>query len=183
MLIRAELDQIVRGERGLLRGVDACLEQQCLVSGVTLIFAMLDALAALTRPRDAIETSGAIFKDWVRQYSGLENGLKCSAEDLWGARCGVLHLHSPISRLSSQGRVKEIYYQWRQGPPAGTSVELPVDAIVVNVDDLHNLALQAVDAFNSAVEADRELNDLVEHHLRRLLCYRPFTTLVHAHDA
>lgn len=183
MLVRAELEQIIHGKRGMLRGIDACLEQQCLVSAVTLIYAMLDALAALTRPRDATETSGAIFKDWVRRYSGLESGLNCSADDLWGARCGVLHLHSPISRLSSQGKVKEIYYQWRHGPPAGASLELPGGPIVVNVDDLHDLALRAVDTFNKAVEADRELNDLVEHHLRRLLCYKPFTTLVHAHAA
>jgi hypothetical protein len=183
MLVRAELDQIIHGERGMLRGIDACLKQQCLVSAVTLIFAMLDALAALTRSQQAVETSGAIFKDWIKRYSGLESGLKCSADDLWGARCGVLHLHSPISRLSNQGKVKEIYYQWRHGPPAGASLELPEGSIVVNVDDLHRLALDAVESFNKAVEGDKKLNDLVEHHLGRLLCYRPFTTLVHAHAA
>lgn len=183
MLVRAELEQIVHGRRGMLRGIDACLEQQCLVSAVTLIFAMIDALAALTRPQNDLGTTGAIFKDWVRKYSGLESGLKCSAEDLWGARCGVLHLHSPISRLTSQGRAKQIYYQWRQGPPANASLELPEGSIVVNVDDVHDLALKAVETFYKAVEADTALNDLVEHHLRQLLCYQPFTTLIHAQAA
>lgn len=177
MLVRAELEQIIHGKRGMLRGIDACLNQQCLVSAVTLIFAMLDALAALTRPENAVGTSSDIFKGWVRKYSNLEINLKCSAEDLWGARCGVLHLHSPISHLSSQGKVKQIYYQWRQGPPAHASIELPADSIAVNVDELHDLVLSAVETFNKAIEADDRLKALVEHHLRHLLCYQPFTIL------
>lgn len=183
MLVRAELKQIIHGKRGMLRGIESCLEQKCLVSAVTLIFAMIDALAALTRPQHAHETSGKIFKVWVRKYSKLESDLKCSAEDVWGARCGVLHLHSPISRASSHGKAKQIYYQWRQGPPADASIQLPEGSIVINVDDLHRFALDAVEAFYEAVENDPTLNRLVKHHLRHLLCYKPFTTLVHEQAA
>jgi len=57
MQIPPQLDEIVNGQRGILRGIEICLENQCLVSGVALIFSAIDSLAALTRSVQDSDTS------------------------------------------------------------------------------------------------------------------------------
>jgi hypothetical protein len=43
----------------------------------------------------------------------LKNGkLKCTAEELYAARCGVLHSLTPYSTLSEKKGVRKIVYAW-----------------------------------------------------------------------
>jgi hypothetical protein len=63
MLGDPDLIEIVHGERGILRGIEACIDQQCLVSALTLLYAGIDALAALTRPLDQPDTRPMQFTD------------------------------------------------------------------------------------------------------------------------
>src|SRR5690242_2714284 len=99
MRVDPTLDEVLNGPRGMLAGIDACLKAECLVSGVALIFAAVDALSALTRPAYASETTRAVYIDWVRRYLLPESNIHCTAEDLYGARCGVLHTYNTESRL------------------------------------------------------------------------------------
>lgn len=57
MLVDADLDEIITGKRGMLSGIDGCLETQCFVSAVALIYSTIDALSALTRPIDVPDNS------------------------------------------------------------------------------------------------------------------------------
>ena len=182
MLVRAELHEILHGDRGMIQGIRACLDRECLVSSVTLIYAMIDALAALTRPMTEAKTSGAIFRDWVKDYMSHKE-LGCTPTDLWGARCGVLHLYSPESDYSLQGRANRLYYQWSQGPAANSSVDLPKGSLTINIEDLFASAVAAADRFADAADNDSSVGNSVKHHLQQLLCYKPFTTLAHAHAA
>lgn len=118
MLVEPRLDKVVNGQRGMLAGIRSCLQSQCLVSAVTLIFSSIDALAALTRPVGQGRTNGGVFKDWVTRYVKPEESLGCTAENLWSARCGVVHLYGPDSELTANNRARRIFYRWREGPAA-----------------------------------------------------------------
>jgi len=37
-----ELVKVTTGERGMIRGIEACIECQCLVSAIVLIYASID---------------------------------------------------------------------------------------------------------------------------------------------
>lgn len=176
MLVEPKLDEIVNGPRGMLAGIRTCLEAQCLVSAVTLMFSSLDALAALTRPVGQ-STNGAVFKAWATRFVKPDSSLGCTADDLWGARCGVLHLYSADSDLSAQNKARRIYYQWSAGPAAQAVRAIPAGSLVIAVESLHRAIECAAHDFIIASEMDGEVKQNVQSHLPLMLCYEPFPAL------
>lgn len=177
MLVEPKLDEVVNGQRGMLTGIRTCLQSECLVSAVTLMFSSLDALAALTRPIGQQSTNGAVFKEWANRFVKPESSLGCTAEDLWGARCGVLHLYGPESDLSAKNKARRIYYQWNAGPAADAARTIPTDAFVLAVESLHHAVESAIREFIIASEMDKEIKQKVQSHLPSMLCYEPFPAL------
>src|SRR5262245_54755366 len=100
MRTNPDLLEVIRGDRGMLRGIDVCCNAECLVSAMTLLYAAIDAISALTRPTTVADTSRRFFIDWVDDYLVPTGKLKCSSTDLYAARCGVVHTYraDPISR-------------------------------------------------------------------------------------
>lgn len=170
-----QLLEIAKGDRGMIRGIEACIERQCLISAIALIFASLDSISALTRPNGQADTTSKQFIEWVDRFLLPHAGLKCTSEELYAARCGVLHTHSPESNIQrrSNGTVKRLVYQWRSGPAADAEIALPNDATTIVVEDLFDSFTNAVDGFLGEVEQDSNLADVVNSHLAELLCYRP----------
>lgn len=177
MRIEPKLEEIINGDRGILEGIKVCLEAQCLVSSVSLVFSGIDSLAALTRPLTQGRTSSRVFKDWVETYLLPGSKLSCNATDLYAARCGVLHTYSPESDLQRRGEAQSIIYQWREGPKADAALPIPPNSIVMNVEDLYNAFKNAIHKFLIDTETDAAVEEQVRHHLESLLCYAPFPTL------
>jgi len=183
MLVDPNLREVVAGPRGMLTGIQACLDQQCLVSAVTLVFAAIDALAALTRPINQAETDGATFRAWATRFLHPVQRMNCTVEDLWGARCGVLHTYSPEAVRAARRGARRIYYQWRQGPPADTVRALPARSVVVIVEDLYAALFDGAHAYMDETSADADLKARLNAHLPSLLCYEPSDPFVAAMDA
>jgi len=177
MRIDPELDELVNGHRGILKGIDLCLSRECLVSGVALIFCAIDSLAALTRPVDAANTSRSVFIEWVERFLLPGSGVACTALDFYAARCGVLHTHSAESDFQRQGNARPLIYEWRQGPSADAKVPLPPGAITIEVEGLHEAFKVAANRFLVAADTDPEIKNRALHHLKTLLCYRPWPVL------
>lgn len=174
MRIEPTLDEVVNGRRGILAGVTLCLDAQCLVSALALIFSGIDALAALTRPVTRNNTDRGVFIAWVERYMLPQSELGCSAADLYGARCGVVHNYAPESQMQRNGQARRLIYQWRTGPRADEAVPLPPDALIIEVEHLHRAFENAVHLFLIDTEMDALVHERVMHHLPTLLCYRPF---------
>ncbi|SRR5258708_6158580 len=172
-LIVPSLEEIALGRRGMLAGIKATVDTKCLVSAVTLMFASVDALAALTRPIGQQDTSGQDFMTWAERYlikvSGLK--LKCDKEDLWGARCGILHTYGHESRYRRQGKANPLFYEWQAGPKADSYVTLPSGAIVLTVETFHKAVIDGILQFVEDYQKDPETDRRVKHHLQDLLCY------------
>lgn len=178
MRVDPTLDEVVSGDRGMLRGIEAALDAQCLVSALTLMFATIDALAALTRPPGATDTSSSVFIDWTQRFLDPQKRLRCSAEDLYSARCGVLHTYSVESSRVRSGSARPLVYEWRGGPPANATVPLPDGAITLEVESLHSALTEAIAAFMRAADGDPDIRARVESHLPELLCYSPWPRMV-----
>lgn len=177
MLIEPKLDEVVNGKRGMLVGIQTCLRSECLVSAITLMFSSIDALAALTRPIGQQLTDSAVFKAWANRYIKPESELGCTAEDLWGARCGVLHLYSPDSTLLRRNEARRIYYQWEAGPAADVARAIPGGSLVITVETLHQAVVQAIHDFIVDTEMDPDIKQKVQSHLPSMLCYEPYPPL------
>lgn len=173
MLTTPTLHEVAQGHRGMLRGIEAALDAQCMVSAVTLCYATIDALSALSRPEDQRDTNRTVFIDWIDSYLLPAPGLECTAIDLYGARCGILHTYRPESALSVAGDAPPIFYQWRDGPPAAYERDLPDNALVINVESLVQAVRTGAEKFAAAERANRQLSERITHHMGDLLCYVP----------
>lgn len=179
LLVDAELEEVIKGQRGMIQGIEACLERQCLVSALTLIYAAIDSISALTREIGHSDTNKTVFRDWVNEYMVPQQTLNCTADDIYGARCGILHTYSPESRIQrdNNGRVKRLIYRWKAGPAADAQRPLPPDSTVLIVEDVFNSFTTAVDRFLEDVKGNSELAVKVESHCGELLCYEPFEVI------
>jgi hypothetical protein len=179
MLGPGELDEAVRGQRGLLAGIEACLERRCLVSSLTLMLSTIDVVSSLTRPESAASTTRSVFMRWVQEYMAeFLNAVGCSAQDICAARCGVLHTGTRRSGLSRrQADVKTFVYYWRDGPRPDPLTPPAAGAVHVCMNDLHEALVQALVRFGEAKTMDPQLVARVAHHEQELLCYRPWSSI------
>ncbi len=177
MRIEPQLDEVVNGKRGILRGIEVALNAECLVSAVALMFAAIDSLSALARPENQQRTTRRDFLDWSDRYLQPSKSLGCNSLDLYAARCGVLHTYSAESDLEKKGKACRLVYQWKTGPKANATHPLPDDAVVIEVEALRDVIQQAVRQFLVDSEMDRVTRERVTHHLPSLLCYAPWPRL------
>ena len=175
MRVEPKLDEVVYGKRGVLRGIEVVLREQCLVSAVALMFAAIDSLAALTRPISVLDTDKPVFLAWVDDYLRPTDRLGCTSADLYAAR--VLHTYTPDSSLQRGGLARRLVYEWRQGPDADAATLLPSDALVIQVEELHDSLQEAVRLFLIKAETDESTRERVQYHLRSMLCYTPWSRL------
>jgi hypothetical protein len=179
MLGPGELDEAVVGQRGLLPGIEACIKARCLISSLTLIYSAIDAVSALTRPIKAADTDKAIFEAWVKAYmAAFLTATNCSAEDVYAARCGLVHTTTRGSRLSrSKAGVRTFVYYWRHGPRPDSAVAPAHGALQVCVEDLRDAFVSGLAQFGQARALSTNLAARVAHHEPDLLCYRPWSSV------
>src|ERR1035437_952786 len=85
---------------------------------LVLLYSAIDVFASLVRPETEPDTNGGYFKKWAEDYMIGPSRLKIASDDLWGARCGLLHTHSPSSRDSRRGKARKLaYYRARALSP------------------------------------------------------------------
>jgi hypothetical protein len=79
-------------------------------SALILLYALLDILGSLTRPENQQSSTPDDFRNFVDKYVLPRSPLGCTANDLWAARCGILHDLSPESDHSRSGRARRIIH-------------------------------------------------------------------------
>jgi hypothetical protein len=75
-----------------------------------IIYSSIDTMGLLDAPPAQTSASGASFKNWVKNYILSYPNIEFNEEDLWGARCAVLHTFTSESDLSKANKVREIQY-------------------------------------------------------------------------
>jgi hypothetical protein len=99
-----------------LRAIETCINERLPEASLTLIYSGIDTFGLLAARPGAKYAAGETFKDWcqryiVRRLQSVE-GDQVTAFDLWGARCGVLHTSTPLSRVGREGKARETWYQF-----------------------------------------------------------------------
>ena len=115
----------------LLAAIELCSAARLRVPALILLYSAIDIAGWLDSEKQSVQTR---FTEWVDKYLLPGSSLKCTALDLYGARCGLVHSYSTVSELSRSGRVTEIGYAWK--PKTALDLEQLVQANL----DLHKLA-------------------------------------------
>jgi hypothetical protein len=119
-----------------------CLNAELPEASLVLIYSGFDTFGLLAAPPNVLDATGDTYKQWCEKYilpriKSVE-GDPVSAVDLWGARCGVLHTSTPLSKLEREGRARQIWYQF----VGKTGVNLIMDSKLPPFRlDVQNLAM------------------------------------------
>jgi hypothetical protein len=134
----------------LTDGMHACMERKSYLSSLVLFFSAVDTLGWLDSD-DAFATKTS-FVQWVERYLLPCSSLRCTALDLYAARCGLLHTFSPESALASRGEARRICWAFGGADP-GTLGDVvgsepdPELFVTLHVSDLHAAWLEGLQAF------------------------------------
>ncbi|MEW6197502.1 MAG: hypothetical protein AB1601_02390 [Planctomycetota bacterium] len=87
-----------------------------------LLYAGIDLLAWLEAPGDQTELRGSDFKSWCLRYLLPESGLECNANELWAARCALLHNAAAEARELRKAGTRTIVYTSAANRPETAAV-------------------------------------------------------------
>lgn len=146
----------------IVLSAETCLSSKMHVPALILLYSGIDIAAGLASGDTEINTrAGKRFVKWVGRYIAPETSLSCTANDLYGARCGVVHGFSPQSGLSRGKKARLVYYAHGQSDPAklvslGRRLGMP-EYIVIHIGDLVKAARDGFTRFLQEAEADGKL--------------------------
>lgn len=160
------------------KGIRVTLEHECIASALILIYSGIDAMAFLDMPekKEPEEVCGADFVAWVDKWLRLRGDVQLTGEELWGARCGVVHCLGVESRATRHKTkpCRKIGYMWKSNCPAVRKAHS--DMVFVDVDALAEAFFSGIDKFIVALFAARPT--LAEKRFRKMIRAYPFKELI-----
>src|ERR1700730_11609505 len=143
-----------------------CFKDGRILSGLVLLYATIDIVASLDRPVSKENADRKDFMSWVDAYVLRGSSLRCTATDLYAARCGMLHTYTPESRLSRERNAKEIYYAWGTGKAEDLEEAMnrsnwKTPAVAVHADELLRAVGRGFDKFFRDLPKDPRRSALV----------------------
>jgi len=159
----------------LAKSIGSSRDTDDVTGALVLFFAYCDAVGSLLRPKNCNRTSSLYFKKFVRDFVLPKCCTDISPDDLWGARCGMLHTYSPYSDLSEKedSSVRKIVYVGSR-KQADLCEELLTeekqnDLLFIDPYDLFNGFIEGIVSFLKAVDRDEALRDRVLFHAEKFI--------------
>ena len=144
--------------------VNKLVELKHTESALILLYSWIDRMAWLSVPK--AESSGADFKSWVENYLFTEVSLPCTSDDLWSARCALLHTGSSESRDTSKGKAKTVLYY---GGDNADVISNQDDVVFIKIKDLHVGLIRAIGRFNDHLNNNLDEKSVAEMKLGKIL--------------
>jgi hypothetical protein len=145
----------------IIQAANVCLHSELPTAALCLLFVAIDTAASLDYRLHEAGSPRAVFVGWADRYLMPDGWLPCSALDLFGARCGLLHACSPVSDLSSRGEVRQIWYAFHESEAdmlRSAVCELGrADVAVLSLEILAAVMGSGIARFISDLEADHSL--------------------------
>ena len=148
----------------LFAGIDACLSLGLWEPTLILVYSGIDAMAWLDRPDGQADVTSTDFCAWSNNYLLAPNQVLTS-EDLYGARCGLLHSHTGESRKHRELKIKKVFYHRKQGDDEYAIIQLGMNEKflppTVDLDALVRVFKVAVENFRADFVADATRRDRI----------------------
>jgi hypothetical protein len=105
-------------------------------AALTIIYSGIDSFGWLAAPPGVLDASSNTFKQWCEKYilTRFESvdSTPITPDDLWAARCGILHTSTPLSQKEREGKARQIFYQFKG--KTGLNMNLNTPQMPVRVD-------------------------------------------------
>jgi len=97
------------------RAIKLCMSEHLWLPALVLVYALIDAMAWIARDPAKEYVTQNDFVTWCNRYLLIPPMSDCSGEDLYAARCGILHSHIAESRLMREEKARPLSYQLPSG--------------------------------------------------------------------
>ena len=158
----------------LIKTIDYCFKGKANLSGLILLYSVIDIMAWLSRDRHDADSTKNDFIRWVNEFLLPGSNIACTAEDLYSARCSLIHSYAPEwgTSMNHQNETKKIYYVWgkarKEQFEGNVSISTEKDAsIVLHLDDLVSALKIAVQRFNESFAYNRPLFELINERSKK----------------
>jgi hypothetical protein len=155
---------------GIKHEIGVALDNGCLRAAVISTYAGIDAMAFLGMPAGQNEVQKKDFIDWAARYIRFPCKEQLTGEDMYGARCAMLHRYGSKSRMSEMGLCRQVAYMDKSVPEVRFNPAVSTELVLVSVSALCEALFSGVDRF---------IVDLYPNPDRGKLADKRFETLSH----
>jgi hypothetical protein len=136
-----------------------------------LTYSAMDAMAFLGMPANQTEVGRKDFIGWASRYICFPGAEQLTGEDLYGARCGLLHTYGSDSKLSRAGQCRRLIYIY--GPTSKPVIPYTgsMALVMVSIPALVRALFDGIDTFLPQLFSDSEKETLAEERLEKLMMY------------
>lgn len=160
--------------RSQLIGFKLLLDEKLILPILILLYASIDISAYVWAGGDD-NKAGERFKKFAEKYI-IKHILELTSEDMWGARCAILHTSTPESTASKKGPARQILYSWSSSE-IETSKKIIAEEthkyVATSIEDLLKAFASAIDEFLSDLEKDADLYRLCMERVSKFYVHIP----------
>lgn len=142
-------------QEGIKEDIRIALEHKRFRAAAILIYAGMDAMAVLDMPAAQTNVTRTDFIRWANKYIRFPCVNQVTGEDLYGARCAMLHTYGVVSEMSRQGKCRMIGYADHQVPEIRFNPSVANDLVIVSLQGLRDAFFTGIDRFLVDAYADK----------------------------
>ena len=155
--------------QGIKKGIRTTIDSKCFGSTVILILSGIDAMAYVSMAANQVDVSRDDFVKWAERYIKFPCQEQLTGLDLYGARCSMLNNYGTASKLSREGKCRQIAYMDESQPEIRYDPTKSKELVLVSIKALANAFFDGIDKFlidtyadkNKAALADKRFENIV----------------------
>jgi hypothetical protein len=163
--------------QGIKRGVQVTFDNECYGSFLILVYCGIDSMAYLDMPPNQEEVHGKDFIQWADRYlspSLSNNVTRITGEELYSARCAVVHTYTVESQKTKDGSARVIGYMFGGDRSIVWNSKVVPNMVLLRLETLRDAFFVAIDKFLMEAYADKQRQPVLEARLRKLLSTIPY---------
>ncbi len=163
--------------QGIKRGIQVAYGNECYGACLILIYCGVDAMAYLDIPPNQAEVESKDFIQWAERYLSPKLGnqtTRITGDELYSARCAVVHTYSVYPRKTKSRKVRIIGYVVGGNQSIVWSPKVNEDMVLLKLETLRDAFFTALDKFLVESYADKQKQPILKNRLEKLLNAIPY---------
>ncbi len=111
------LDLLAKEIEKIDNALTLLFENKMRMPGFIVLYSAIDIMASLDNENPKAKNRQS-YTSWLSKYLLAVGQFDCTADDLYGGRCGVVHTLTADSDLNANGKARQIIYAWGKGDAA-----------------------------------------------------------------
>jgi hypothetical protein len=154
----------------VIKAVKLCIEERMITPSLILLYAGIEAVAWLDCG-DSLR-SKIRFTHWVKNYVLPLEDSDVTADELYGARCGLIHTLSAESEMSRKKKARQVVYAW--GSSDVSTLKKMIDIgnmtgyVAVKVETLVNNSKIGIERFLGECTKEPEKAKAIQERAKKL---------------